>query len=461
MEQEVKKVTSKTWAKWIIMFLAAAIILCLPTGEIFTEAIKRFTAVTVFIILWFAFEVTPNFVPALLLPILYILSGIATPADVFAPWLSNMPWMILSALLIINIVDRIGLLNRAAYFVLQKIGDTYSGILYGLMIIGFIFNIAVCGMVYMITIPLAYGICKTLNLGKSKTAAGIMFTGLLAANIPSFIIFSPGFIGMAIGIVGPITGLNIGWLQCLLQNSIFIPMIVVMVFVIKKMFPQDVSLETKSFFAQKSKELGAMKRDEKGALLLLILLVIGLMTSGVHGINIGWIFILVAVAFYLPCFNIGIAEDMQKVHITLVLFIAACMSIGQVSGVLDLGTIIANLVIPVISNMSPTMFLMAIWVLAVLLNLMLTPLAAIAAFSLPLVQIAMSVGIDPTPALYVFMQGLDQVFMPYEFANYLFMFSFGVVSMKEFITFCSTKMLINIVYIMLLAIPFWKLLGLL
>lgn len=59
------------------------------------------------------------------------------------------------------------------------------------------------------------------------------------------------------------------------------------------------------------------------------------------------------------------------------------------------------------------------------------------------------------------MQGLDQVFMPYEFANYLFMFSFGVVSMKEFITFCSTKMLINIVYIMLLAIPFWKLLGLL
>ena len=108
MEQEVKKVTSKTWAKWIIMFLAAAIILCLPTGEIFTEAIKRFTAVTVFIILWFAFEVTPNFVPALLLPILYILSGIATPADVFAPWLSNMPWMILSALLIINIVDRIG-----------------------------------------------------------------------------------------------------------------------------------------------------------------------------------------------------------------------------------------------------------------------------------------------------------------------------------------------------------------
>ncbi len=441
MEQEVKKVTSKTWAKWIIMFLAAAI--------------KRFTAVTVFIILWFAFEVTPNFVPALLLPILYILSGIATPADVFAPWLSNMPWMILSALLIINIVDRIGLLNRAAYFVLQKIGDTYSGILYGLMIIGFIFN-----MVYMITIPLAYGICKTLNLGKSKTAAGIMFTGLLAANIPSFIIFSPGFIGMAIGIVGPITGLNIGWLQCLLQNSIFIPMIVVMVFVIKKMFPQDVSLETKSFFAQKSKELGAMKREEKGALLLLILLVIGLMTSGVHGINIGWIFILVAVAFYLPCFNIGIAEDMQKVHITLVLFIAACMSIGQVSGVLDLGTIIANLVIPVISNMSPTMFLMAIWVLAVLLNLMLTPLAAIAAFSLPLVQIAMSVGIDPTPALYVFMQGLDQVFMPYEFANYLFMFSFGVVSMKEFITFCSTKMLINIVYIMLLAIPFWKLLGL-
>ncbi len=461
MEQEVKKVTGKIWAKWIVMFLAAAIILCIPTGEIFTEAIKRFAAVTAFIILWFAFEVTPNFVPALLLPVLYILSGIATPADVFAPWLSNMPWMILCAVLIINIVDRIGLLNRGAYFVLQKTGSSYSGILYGLMIIGFLFNIVLCGMVYMITIPLAYGICKTLNLGKSKTAVGIMFTGLLAANIPNFIIFSPGFIGMALGIVGPVTGLSIGWLQCLIQNSIFIPMAIVMVFVVKKMFPQDMPLKAKTFFAQKSKELGAMKQEEKGALLLLVILVIGLMTSGMHGINIGWIFVMITVAFYFPFFNIGNIEDFQNVNMTIVLFIASCMSIGQVSGILDLGTIIANLVIPVINNMSPTMFLVAIWGLAVLLNLLLTPMAAIAAFSLPLVQIAMSMGVDPTPAIYVFMQGLDQVFMPYEYANYLFMFSFGIVSMKQFITFCSTKMLINIVYIVLLAIPFWKLLGLL
>ncbi len=460
MEQKVK-VTGKIWSKWIIMFAVAAIILCLPTEEIFTEAIKRFAAVTAFIILWFAFEVTPNFVPALLLPVLYILSGIATPADVFAPWLSNTPWMILCALLIINIVDRIGLLNRGAYFVLQKTGSSYGGILYGLMIIGFLFNIVLCGMVYMITIPLAYGVCKTLNLGKSKTAVGIMFTGLLAANIPNFIIFSPGFIRMALGIVGPVTGLSIGWLQCLIQNSIFIPMAIVMVFVVKKMFPQDMPLEAKTFFAQKSKELGKMKQEEKGALMLLVILVIGLMTSGIHGMNIGWIFVLVTVAFYLPCFNIGIAEDLQRVNMTMVLFIASCMSIGQVSGVLDLGTIIANLVIPVINNMSSTMFLVAIWVLAVLLNLLLTPMAAIAAFSLPLVQIAMSMGVDPTPTIYVFMQGLDQVFMPYEYANYLFMFSFGIVSMKEFITFCSTKMLINIVYIALLAIPFWKLLGLL
>ncbi len=369
--------------------------------------------------------------------------------------------MILCALLIINIVDRIGLLNRGAYFVLQKTGSSYSGILYGLMIIGFLFNIVLCGMVYMITIPLAYGICKTLNLGKSKTAVGIMFTGLLAANIPNFIIFSPGFIGMALGIVGPVTGLSIGWLQCLIQNSIFIPMAIVMVFVVKKMFPQDMPLKAKTFFAQKSKELGAMKQEEKGALLLLVILVIGLMTSGMHGINIGWIFVMITVAFYFPFFNIGNIEDFQNVNMTIVLFIASCMSIGQVSGILDLGTIIANLVIPVINNMSPTMFLVAIWGLAVLLNLLLTPMAAIAAFSLPLVQIAMSMGVDPTPAIYVFMQGLDQVFMPYEYANYLFMFSFGIVSMKQFITFCSTKMLINIVYIVLLAIPFWKLLGLL
>ena len=133
-------------------------------------------------------------------------------------------------------------------------------------------------------------------------------------------------------------------------------MAIVMVFVVKKMFPQDMPLKAKTFFAQKSKELGAMKQEEKGALLLLVILVIGLMTSGMHGINIGWIFVMITVAFYFPFFNIGNIEDFQNVNMTIVLFIASCMSIGQVSGILDLGTIIANLVIPVINNMSPTMF---------------------------------------------------------------------------------------------------------
>lgn len=455
------KMSTKTMLFWAIAVAFPALILIMPTNEVFTSDIRAFCAITACAILLFAFEIVHFFIPVIILPIAYILAGIAPNEVAFAPWTGTMPWMMLSAFLIVNIVDRIGLLERGAYAIIMRTGGTYRGTLYGLMLAGIVCNLFLPGIVYLVLIPLSYSICKSLGITKSKAAAGIMFGGLLAANLPSLLVFTPGFLGLAQAVAKPFFVLEIGWIQCLLHNIIFLPMCFLMVVTLEKVFPCDVVFEGKAMFQEKLTSMGKMKKDEKKALFLLVCFLLCLITSGIHKIEIGWIFVIICCVFYLPGFRIGTAEDILKINYAIVFFIVACMSIGQVSGSIGMGEIIASMVLPVLSNVSSYVFIGLIWALAVLLNLLLTPLAAIATFTVPMTQIAMDLGINPLPVIYTFIQGLDQVFLPYEYANFLFMFSFGVVSIQQFIKFCSIKMAINFIYIMAIAVPYWFLIGLL
>ncbi len=455
------KLPAKKKIAWLVTIVIPAIILLLPTTQDFNRDIKIFFAITVAVILWFALELTNNFIPALLLPVAYTLSGITSAETAFAPWAQNTPWMVLAALLIVVIVERIGLLTRAAYFVLGKLANTYNGFLYALLIVGILFNLLFSGITYILLIPVVYGVCRALKMDGTRAGVGIMLAGMCAANMPSMIVYNPAMIGMAASIVNSSLGVSIGWLQCLLQNIILFPLCFLMVFIITKIYKPDVPFQGKEYFEEKRKSFGKMSLEEKKGLVLLGILLIGLITSGIHGIDVGWVTVLVTICFYLPGINLGSEKDIRKINFPIVVFMVSCMSIGQVSSELGVGQLIANVVTPLMASVSTPIFIFITWLLAVVLNLLMTPLAAIATFSLPIAQIACDFGINPVPVLYTFVQGLDQVFLPYEYLNYLFAFSFGLVSTKQFLQFFTIKTALNIVYIMLIAVPFWMLIGLL
>ena len=101
------------------------------------------------------------------------------------------------------------------------------------------------------------------------------------------------------------------------------------------------------------------------------------------------------------------------------------------------------------------------WLVAVLANFCLTPLAAMASFGVPLTNIALSLGIEPYAILYAFNFGLDQVLFPYEYAIYLIYFSFGMLTMKDFIKFFGTKMVLSIIFLLVCVVPYWMVIGLL
>jgi len=206
--------------------------------------------------------------------------------------------------------------------------------------------------------------------------------------------------------------------------------------------------------------LGPVTVVERKAIFVALLLVLFLLTGGLHGINIGWGFVFAAILLYIPGINIGTESDIKRINYSLLFFVTACMSIGAVANVLGLGKLLAQIMLPYMSSTGTFGSIGLVWLLCVVANFLMTPLAIMAAFSAPLTEIALNLGIDPLAFYYTIFHGVDQIIFPYEYALYLVYFSFGLIHIKDFMKIFSIKMLTSIILILFVLIPYWKLIGL-
>ena len=123
------------------------------------------------------------------------------------------------------------------------------------------------------------------------------------------------------------------------------------------------------------------------------------------------------------------------------------------------GDLISQAIVPVIEGRSYTFVLFLVYIGYFVLNFIMTPMAITVTFTLPLAQVAMDIGMNPV-ALYILMgNASDQILLPYEVVLWLVYFSFGMMHMKDFIKFMSVKTVINMLFMFLFMIPWWKISG--
>lgn len=108
--------------KWIITLAIPLLIYCIPTGEIFTKDLQLFLMITIGVILAVAFEFFNLMIPALLLPLLYILAGLSTFNVAFSGFASSTAILVVGALLFANVLEESGLLKRVAYWCILRTG---------------------------------------------------------------------------------------------------------------------------------------------------------------------------------------------------------------------------------------------------------------------------------------------------------------------------------------------------
>lgn len=453
--------TAKSITSWLLTVGIPLAIMLIPTNELLTPQLRTYFALTVFAIMVFVFENMNTTAIAILLPISYVIIAKAPAAAVFAPWSTFVPWSVLGGLFFANIMERTGLLRRIAYHCILITGASYNGIIWGLALAGVALFCVIPGSTPFPMAALAYGICISLELGKSKESAGITIAAGFAALLPGLFIFNPSFF-LLVGLGAPVAGpVSMQWFQYFYNNAVIVLFYILMFFILTKMFKTSKPISGKEYFKTELEKLGKLKFSEKKLLVIIAILFTFFLTTKYHGVDAAWGFAIFPLLAYFPGFNIGEKEDLIKVNYGMVLFTMGCMAIGTTAGALGLGKVVATVLVPMLQGKSITFILGTVFAGIFGVNFLMTPLAIMSAFTLPLTQIAVDFGINPA-ALYFFIQyAVDQIVLPYEYVLYLIFFSFGLISMKDFAKAFATKSIVAAIFFFAVVMPYWKLIGLL
>ena len=454
--------TRKLKIGWLISIIIPFIIMLIPVNDVFTAPIRAFFAITVCFILLLAFEVVDNFVPSLFLPAAYIVFKVAEPSIALASWTSEMPWVIMASFFLVNIIEKTGLLKRVAYWIIYRTGGTYQGIFWGFLIAGIVLNIFLPGGVVIPVMAMGYGICVALNLGRTKAAAGIMIASCIGGVYPTYFFIAPAYGAFCLNCAkAGIPTLESDYITYLLHNLPFLLFAVIMMLIAMKMFKSDVEFRGKEYFKAELDKLGPTTKEEKKAALIMLGLCVYLVTMGIHKLGMSWGFMLAACAMYLPGISLGTSEDVKHINMSIVFFSGACLSIGTVATSLGIGEIMTNMLLPLLDGRGRIGLFSVVFVVVFLRNFLMTPSAIMAIMAGPLVLLGQGLGMDPLAMVYALNAMGYQIILPYEHTTFLIMFSFGMMSMKDFAKFFSINTVVCFIFLMVVMLPYWAMLGLL
>lgn len=459
-----KKLNRVTLIGWMISILIPAVIALLPVSGVFTASLKEFFVITLFVILIIAFELLPKLIAAILLPSLYLISGLVPAEVAFSSWTSTTVWMVMGGLLLSSALEECGLLKRIAFWVIRKCGGTYIGVVFGCFIIGIILNLITFCNGWLVASVLVYGICVSMELKPSKESALICFAGTIGATGCTVCLFYPGYFAiMEDSIRQFIPDFKMTMTSSFQYNGWFILWCVLLIFIMMKVYRvKNLNLNiSKEHFAQQYAALGKLSRKEKKAIVLIVLLMFYLITCRFFGLSEAYGFMAIPFFMFLPGVNLGDETTLKKLNLSTVFFVSACLGIGIVGSAVGFGDFLTELIVPVLAGKGTLFVCLMLLTMGMLANFFMTPYAMLGGLSVPFAQIAVSLGISPIAACMLLLYSCELLLFPYESAGNLIMYEFGMLPMKEFVRQMALKMVIMYLGFIFVMYPVWNLLGLL
>lgn len=462
-----------THLKWLLSLL-------IPAGAYFAVQtavqadpslnphLPMFFAITLWAITVWATDILPAVPSAAAMTFLYLLCNVAPAPVIFGAWGAFLPWICFGALILSEALEQTGLTRRLALQLMHLVGATFTRIVVSLMTVGmfmaFLLPDIMCRVIIFVAI--AHGLVMALELDpKSRISSAIIMAGFCSATSPGY-----GFLtGTEMSLIAMDQIKSIitipTWGEYALANLPFIILYCCFsIFMCVKIIPGKEHIphedHLKEVVAERLRDMGPMTTQEWKLLILMICAITGLLTSKWHGLNGYFLYALIAICCYLPWIGLASFENVRKLNAGFLVFIVACLGMGSVAVHLGAAKWFASLVVPLIDGLSPIWLVLSSYLSAVAVYFMLTPLAAVSALSLPWAEIAQHVNMNPLPMLYSFLYGLDQYIFPYEYALYMYIFSTGYITPKHMFKGLGLRILFVAVILMLLQVPYWKLIGL-
>lgn len=449
-------------AKWLVSIgVPALLFLLVPETGIITYQIKMYIAITLFTILMWIMNTLPPVITGLVMSLLYIFLNVSNGNTVFSSWTNQIVWLCVGGVIIAQAFEKTGLMKRIAYNIIYRTGCSYRGIVIGLIASGLVMTVILPNITARVTLyaALAFGICRALEIKPgTKTGAGIMTAGFIGA-IGSRTMLLSGWDNLVLsyGLIEDFTAPST--IRFFLCN--IVPTLVwcaVMVVTVLFLFKQDVPFEGKEYFAGEVKKSGKMSFKEWKFLAILLIAVLFLFFSDYA---IGWLFLAAACICFFPGVDILGGEDVKNINFSIIIFIASAMTIGNVASELQIGGMVGNVLVNALQGMevSNLLMMMIAWLFGVIMDFLMTPVAALSAFSVPIASICTQLGLSVSCVLYSFIWGVEQFIFPYEWALFLVVYGYGMVTNKDTLKFGLVRMVLSFIFMVAILAPCWMLFG--
>lgn len=450
----------------LIVGLVVAIILWFTPLSGLSPAGQKCLALTFMTVIFWGFQIAqPGYVSGVYLVAL-IIFGVLKPADVFAPWLTPNLYLIMGAYLIAAAVKGSGLGERIAYNFILKFVTSYKSVIISIFVITFILSFLIphpWPRAFLIMSVMAV-VIKSGNVPKVD-AVKIGFT-VFAASVPISMILLTGDSTINI-LAAEATGMNVSWIDWFIYMGP--PNIVASILaciLILYLFPPTAELSVnKDEMRSKLAELGSMKPMEKKTAVWVALAIVLWATDSLHGVNIGWVTLGIAMLMGFPKIGVIGPADWGTIPVHVLIFLTAAMTIGKAGGITGMNPWIAKTLLPTLT--AGNIFVIAGFITAasVVIHMLLGSVIAVMGIAIPaLLLFTQPLGVSQAVvAFMVYIAVATHFVFPFQHLNMLVGQgeANGMYGQNECIKYGIPLTIIVFIVCVGVCVPYWMMIGLL
>ncbi len=464
------KMAVSSGVKWLVTLLLPLLIyFAAPSGGLVAPQFPMFLALSAMAILAWAFNVLSAITVAGGLTFLFILLGVAPGSVVFKSWSTVLPWLSFAALIIGEGMDKSGLARRMALYCLRWTGGSFAGLMIGFGLGGLALVVVIPNVLARLVVlcTIAVGIAQTLKIdAKSRMSSALIMLAFCGAAGPQclFLTSSESFI-WAFDMMQESIGMKMSFWEYARQatfiNVIYHLITLGIVWIVKGRTPLIAGNEVREFIESNIREMGPVTPREWKMFALMSLVVLSFMLQPWTNIDPIYFTCFIVLACYVPGVNILERESIRDLNIIFLIFVTGCMSIGFVGEAVGANRWAISYVVPILEGWGHTLSVFGAYMAGVVLNFLLTPLAANAMFVPALGELGQALNVNPLPLFYAFNWGTDQYVLPYETVYFLYIFVTGRVALRHVVPALLVRMLLVGLLVVCIAVPYWKFIGLL
>lgn len=454
--------------KWIVNILLPAAVFLIPTSDQFTMQIKIFLALTLLNILMMAFDLIPIIVPSLLLPLSYWIFKVADPAVAYHAWGDQIAWIVVGGLFFAYMMNASGLSKRIAYKCMILARGNFIALMFIMIIPGLIIAPFVPAALARTALfcAIMMSLCDSLGYKADSRKAIIAFVVAYVVGCNSgYLVMTGSNANIIATTYLQQVGINVDFFSYMFYNLPpellwIIGSVAIVILINRDKNKSEDSAHIRAHVKEQYASLGKMSGKEKKMLVLMILTFALLLTTNYHSLNAGMIFTLIVIVGFLPGIDLLQSSDVSKINFSMVFMVTACVAIGDVSMELNAGQILMDALMPYAPK-SLLALALFVFVIAFVGNLLMTPLALLAALSMPLITLSQNLGLNPEGILYIFLYSTAALILPYEITAGVVMYGFGMVNMKNFLKNFTAISIWSLICVFIFMVPWFKITGLL